>query len=62
MCVKENPSAIRGKFFQKSEEGPLETDSTQVTDDIENTFCQSCTNFKTQIDYLWTKKDELVKT
>ena len=35
--------------------------SIQVTNDSENTFCQFCTNFKTQIDHIWTKKDELIK-
>ena len=32
-----------------------------VTNDIERTFYQGCTKYKTQLDFL-TKKDKLIKT
>ena len=34
----------------------------QVTNDIVNTFCQSCTKCRIEIDYFLTEKDELIKT
>ena len=50
---------IRGTF-EASEEGSLEI--TQVINDIDSTFCQSCTKYRTEIDCLLTGKDELIKT
>ena len=34
----------------------------QVTYDIVNTFCQSCTKYRIETDCLPTEKDELIKT
>ena len=34
-------------LFELSEEGPVGTDSMQVTNDIERGFCQSYTSYKT---------------
>ena len=34
----------------------------QLTNDIESTFYQGCTMYKTLTDLLQTKKDELIKT
>ena len=50
---------IRGTLFEISEEEPLEIDFMQVANDIGNTFYQRCTIYRTQIDLLLTKKDEL---
>ena len=33
-----------------------------VTNDIANTFCQSCTKYRIEIDCFLTEKDELIKT
>ena len=33
-----------------------------VTNDIVNTFCQSCTKYRIEIDCFLTEKDELIKT
>ena len=52
-------SAIRGALF---EEGPLKIDFMLVTNDIERTFYQDCTKYKTRIELLLTEKDKLIKT
>ena len=49
-------------IFETIEEGPLEIDFMQVTNDIEKTFYQTCTKFKTQIDLLLSEEVELIKT
>ena len=53
--------AIRGKL-ETSEERSLEIDFMLVTNDIESTFRQPCTKYKTEVDCCLTEKDELIKT
>ena len=60
-CAREGITlAIRGTV-ETFEEESLEIDFMQVTNDIESTFCQSGTKYRTKIDRLLTEKDGLIK-
>ena len=40
----------------------MEINFKRVTNDIEKTFCRSCTKYKTQNDSFQTEKEEIIKT
>ena len=40
----------------------MEINFMRVTNDIEKTFCRSCTKYKTQNDSLQTEKEDIIKT
>ena len=53
--------AIR-ETLETSLDGSLEIDFMKVTNDIESTFCQPCTKYRSEVNCRVTEKDELIKT
>ena len=48
--------------LETSLDGSLEIDFMKVTNDIESTFCQPCTKYRSEVNCRVTEKDELIKT